>query len=432
MNTQAITLAKDLAEFINNSPVSYFAVDNMMKRLEAEGYVRLNEEDSWNLKAGGKYFVVRNSSALIAFTPGKTLPWEGGFRIAGAHTDSPSLKMKNDSLNKAAGCLKVAVETYGGGISSTWLDRDLSLAGRVVFYNNGVVDSLNVDFKKAVGIIPNLAIHLNREANKGFEYNKQNHLPVVLAGSVPEGDISNWLKELIAKEAGVKAEDILDMDMYFYDVQKASLVGVDESIISGGRIDNLAMCHSVMEALIAGDNEACNVGVFFDNEEIGSQTFQGADSNFLSSLLDRIVFAMGGAQEECFRSRARSFIISADGAHGLHPNFSEKHDKDYAPLMNKGPVIKISANFRYATTAETAGKFITLCEKRDVPYQKLANRSDVPSGSTIGPMSTAGNGIRGIDVGNPVWAMHSLRETAGVLDHWYMTEVLKEFYNTPL
>lgn len=435
MNTQAETVAQQLLTFIDNSPVSYFAVKNLIEELQENGYQALNEGDKWDLKTGAKYYIERNESALIAFQLGSQLPWQSGFNIAGAHTDSPHLKLKNESLSKSAGCLKVSVETYGGGINSTWLDRDLSLAGRISINTENGVESRLVDFKQAIGFIPNLSIHLNRDVNSGFEYNKQKHLEVVLLADATDIDLDTYLKEIIAKQANVDSDTILEMDLFFYDTQKGALIGLDKSIISSARLDNLAMCHSIQHALLNHHKESdnttskqTNIAAYFDNEEIGSRTLMGADSNYLSSLLERIVFSLGGNLEDNFRAKHKSFLISADGAHALHPNFAEKHDKAYAPLLNKGPVIKMSANFRYATTATTAGAFINLCNNANVPYQKMANRSDLPSGSTIGPTTSATLGINTIDVGNPMLAMHSIRESQGTLDHYYMSKVLTAFY----
>ena len=429
MNKKAQKSAQELITFIDKSPVSYFAVANIIKELENNGYHSLDEGEKWELKLGHKYYVQRNNSAIIAFQLGSKMPWETGFNIVGAHTDSPHLKLKNESLTKSAGCLKVSVETYGGGINSTWLDRDLSLAGRISINGKNGVENRLVDFKRAVGSIPNLAIHLNREANSGFEYNKQTHLPVILFGNDKKIDEKHYLKELVAAEAGVEAEAILEMDLFFYDTQKGAIIGLDQDMITTGRLDNLAMCHCIYQGLIAADNpQQTNIGAFFDNEEIGSRTMMGADSNYLSALLDRIIFSLGGDLEDSLRAKHHSFLISADGAHALHPNFTEKHDKSYAPLINQGPVIKLSANFRYATTATSAGRFINLCNKVAVPYQKMANRSDIPSGSTIGPTSSASLGINTIDVGNPMFAMHSIRESQGTLDHYYMIQIINEFY----
>lgn len=430
MHKEATILANDLLSFIDASPVSYFAVANMIKALESSGYRSLNESDKWTLELGGKYYLQRNSSALLAFQLGTQYPWESGFNIVGAHTDSPHLKLKNESLSQSAGCLKVSVETYGGGIHNTWLDRDLSLAGRIAINGENGVESRLVDFKRAVGSIPNLAIHLNREINSGFEYNAQSHLPVILSGSTPAIDEKGYLKTLVAAQAGVDADSILEMDLFFYDTQKGALIGLAKDLIAVARLDNLAMCHCIYNSLIGADNpQQTNIGAFFDNEEVGSRTMMGADSNYLPTLLERIIFSLGGNLEDGLRAKHLSFFISTDGAHAVHPNFTEKHDKSYAPLINQGPVIKLSANFRYATTAVTAGQFINLCHKAGVPYQKLANRSDLPSGSTIGPASSAALGIQTVDVGNPMFAMHSIRESQGILDHYYMSKVLQTFFN---
>ena len=429
MKNEAKKLAQELLTFIDSSPVSYFAVANIENELQKKGYQSLDEGQKWQLKLGHKYYLQRNNSAIIAFQLGSKNPWESGFNIAGAHTDSPHLKLKNESLTKSAGCLKANIETYGGGLNSTWLDRDLSLAGRISINGKNGVESRLVDFKKAIGSIPNLAIHLNREANAGFEYNAQTHLPVILFGNDKNADNKSYLKELVAAEAGVDADAILEMDLFFYDTQKGAIIGLDQDILATARLDNLAMCHSIYKGLLATDNaQQTNIGAFFDNEEVGSRTMMGADSNYLSTLLDRIIFSLGGDLEDALRARHHSFLISADGAHALHPNFTEKHDKSYAPLINQGPVIKMSANFRYATTAASAGTFINLCNKANVPYQKMANRSDLPSGSTVGPTSSASLGINTIDVGNPMFAMHSIRESQGTFDHYYMTKVITEFY----
>ena len=429
MNNKVTHLAQKLMTFIDESPVSYFAVNTIVETLKENGYQALNESQKWQLELGQKYYLTRNDSAVIAFQLGNKVPWESGFNIVGAHTDSPNLKLKNESLKNVAGCLKVNVEAYGGLIHSTWLDRDLSLAGRVAINTDKGVESRLIDFKRPIGSIPNLAIHLNRDVNAGFEYSKQQHLAVVLYGDHTEVNEKTFLKELIATELGIDASLILEMDLSFYDTQKGALIGLDKNIISTARLDNLAMCHCIQEAIIHTDKpEQTNIGAFFDNEEVGSTTTMGADSNYLNALLDRIIFSLGGNLEDGLRARHLSFLISADGAHGQHPNFTDKHDPSYRPLLNKGPVIKYNANFRYATTATTAARFINLCNKVNAPYQKMANHSDLPCGSTIGPVSSASLGIEAVDVGNPMLAMHSIRESQGSLDHFHMVNVITEFY----
>lgn len=431
MHIDSANIARDLVDFIDISPVSFFAIENIINELKNSGYIELLENDKWVLKGNGKYYVQRNQSSLIAFELGNKNPWESGFKLIGAHSDSPLLKIKNDSLQISSGYLKLNVEAYGGGINSTWLDRELSIAGKVMFNGANGLESKLVDFKRPIGVIPNLAIHLNRDINKGFEYNKQNHLSVVLQGNISGLDESLHMNDIIEKEFNIEKDQIIDMDLYLYDINKGSIHGLNNDLISIGRLDNLAMCHSILKGLLNSKiSNSTIVGVFFDNEEIGSETMQGANSNFLSSILDRIVFALGGNLEDSLRSRAQSFFISADGAHALHPNFADKHDSCYAPKLNCGPVIKFSSNFRYATTSVSASKFIQICKKIEIPFQKLTNRSDMPSGSTIGPMSSAKLGIETVDIGNPMLAMHSIRETQGVLDHFYMTSILTEFYSS--
>ncbi len=427
MKKAAKTLAKDLISFIDNSPTAFHASAVLKERLKKAGFKELKEDESWSLTEGEGYFIERNNSAIAAFRMGKKAPWESGFRIAGAHTDSPALKVKPLSESVQKGMAKVGVEVYGGPIVGTWLDRDLSIAGRVMVKNGDEMKSVLVDFKKPVATVPNLAIHMNREVNKGFEYNKQTHLPAIL-GAAKE-DEKEILKGMMAKQLDVDPSDIGEYDLYLYDVQPGTLLGRDEEYVCIGRIDNLAMCHSVVQALIdSKPSDATQIGMFFDNEEIGSRTLQGADSTFTRGLLERIVAVEGGKGDDIFRAIAKSFLVSADGAHAFHPNFPDKHDAGYAPVLNGGPVIKISANYRYATTAESASVFEEMCKKHDIPCQKMINRSDMPSGSTIGPMSSAHLSMKAVDVGNPMLAMHSVRETAGVMDHYYMTKVITSFF----
>lgn len=332
-------------------------------------------------------------------------------------------------MQKVAGCLKVSIETYGGAINSTWLDRDLSLAGRVSIKTAQGIESRLIDFKRPIGIVPNLAIHLNRETNKGIEYNKQTQLAVILFASAQDVDEKTYLKSMVANEMNLDSDAIIEMDLFFYDCQKGAFIGLDKDMIATSRLDNLAMCHAIYSSFLTATSPiSTNIAVFFDSEEIGSQTMMGADSNYLDALLKRINFSLDGTLEDDLRARHKSFFISCDGAHALHANFVEKHDPAYAPCLNQGPVIKMSANFRYATTASSSAKFIQLCDKAKVPYQKMANRSDLPSGSTIGPTVSATLGIETIDVGNAMLAMHSIRELQGTLDHFYMHQVLSEFY----
>jgi aspartyl aminopeptidase len=426
MKPEIKNLAKDLINFIDSSPTAFHAAQNIETTLKNKGFKELPEDISWKIKKDGKYFVKRNDSSVIAFIIGTKTPAQSGFHIAGAHTDSPLLKIKTETENKSAGVVRVATETYGGPLINTWFDRDLGIAGKVmVKTDKGYVSKL-INIKKPLAIIPSLAIHLNREANKGFEFNPQNHLQAVISN---DSEGKNILKSLIAKEIKTKEENIGEMDVFFYDLQKGSFIGTNEELFSSGRIDNLQMCHAILEALLnTAKCERTVVAAFYDNEEIGSKTLMGADSNFTRSILERITLLQGDGKDDYYRAISKSFLVSADGAHAQHPSFPEKHDPGYVPKLNKGPVIKLSASFRYATTAESSSYFTQLCEKSEVPFQKMANRSDVPSGSTIGPMSSASLGIKAVDIGNAMWGMHSVRETAGTLDHWYMTKVLTTFF----
>ncbi len=426
MKSEIKNLAKDLISFIDASPTAFHATANIESTLKKNGFSLLKEDAAWKIKKEGKYFVKRNDSSIIAFITGSKSPAVSGFKIAGAHTDSPLLKIKTETENCSSGVVRVATETYGGPLINTWFDRDLGIAGKVMVKNTKGYSPVLLKIDRPVAIIPSLAIHLNREANKGFEFNPQNHLQAVIS-SDPES--KNILKTLIAKELGTKIENIGEMDIFLYDLQKGTFSGGDGQLFSSGRIDNLQMCHSILEALLSvKKSDATVIAAFYDNEEIGSKTLMGADSDFMRSIIERITSLLCTGKDDIYRAISKSFLISADGAHAQHPNFPEKHDPGYVPKLNKGPVIKLSASFRYATTAESSAYFIELCEKKNIPFQKMANRSDVPSGSTIGPMSSASLGIKAIDVGNAMWAMHSVRETAGTLDHWYMTNVLKAYF----
>jgi aspartyl aminopeptidase len=431
------TRGNELLTFINKSPTAFHGVENIQRSLESGGFEPLKEEDPWNLERGKSYYLIRNGSSLIAFRMGRKAPVETGIRIIGAHTDSPGLKIKQGTEDLSKGYRRISVEAYGGPILSTWLDRDLSLAGSVMVRSGETWEQRLVDLKRPVAVIPNLAIHLNRDVNKGFEYNKQTHLPAILSLKGDGGKEKNGkenekpraLEELIADELGIKQEKMGEYDLFFYSTEKGTITGINGELISSGRLDNLAMCHAITTGLLESKpGDSTSVGVFFDAEEVGSLTRQGANSTFLPDLISRILLATGDSGEDIFRAKAKSFIISADGAHALHPSYPEKHDERTSPVLNGGPVIKMSSNYRYATTAREAAFFKDLCKKVGVPCQNLINRSDIPSGTTIGPITSSMIGIRAVDVGTPMLAMHSIRETAGILDHNWMIEVMKEFY----
>jgi len=420
---------KDLQQFINNSPSSYQATDNISWKLEENGFEKLDEKKKWELNSGGSYYIVRNMSSVIAFRMGKDPDFKSGFLIAGAHTDSPSLKLKSEGFSLKDNLVRVSTETYGAPIVSSWFDRELSIAGVVNVRKNNKWSRELFNYEKPIAIVPNLAIHMNKEVNKGFEYNKQNHLQAVFGVS---SSIKDPLRYIVSSKFNVEPVDIGEMDLFLFDPKPSSLLG-EEYIISP-RIDNLAMCHSILSSFISADiSNSIQVAVFYDNEEIGSLTYQGANSSFLSEILERIILSDNkNTREDFFRAKAASFLISADGAHAVHPNFSDKHDPDYAPKLNGGPVIKMNAGFKYATTSETALVFQNICEELSIPCQKFIGRSDIPGGSTIGAISAANLGIRTVDVGNPMLAMHSIRETYGVKDHYFMNKILTYYFNKGL
>jgi len=418
-----------LKEFLDNSPTSFQAAGQIEKTLVAKGFVKLDETKTWKLKAGKKYFVVRNQSAVMAFITGRKKPSQTGFNLAASHLDSPGLKIKCGGDKIERNNTKLAVELYGGPIISTWLDRELSIAGRVmVKTKTGEWESVLIDLKEPIAIIPNVAIHLNREVNKGFEYNAQNHLQAIIQ-AVGKDKKPKSFKEILASKLKVKTEQIGAYDLFLYDPSPAALTGSDKEMLSSGRLDNLGMSHAILAAIAEAEPaEATSVAIFYDNEEISSMTPEGADSSFTSDILTRICLAQGLSQEETFIALRKSFLVSADMANALHPNFPEKYDSAFVTMLNHGPVIKMNAGQRYATTADSSARFESVCEAAKVPYQKIINRSDSLSGITIGPITSSRLGIRTVDVGNPMWAMHSVRETMGALDHEYLIRALLEYY----
>lgn len=417
-------------EYLDQSPCSVQAAEQSESRLARAGFVHIKEDEPFELCAGGRYYLVRNDSAVIAFVLGAKDVTTNGFNIVGAHLDSPSLKLKAETLKQDRGLWRIGTEVYGGPIVNTWIDRELGIAGKIVIRNgnphNPILRSLPIHIRKPVALIPNAAIHLNRDINSGFEYNKQVHLQAIL-GCSTESD--NPLAAMILKELDLPDAVIPELDLYLYDLQTATLTGMNSEFICSGRLDNLAMSHAILTAIANVANPTSTaVAVLYDNEEIGSETMQGAKGNFLASVLERIALSQNLSREEYMMSLCKSFMISADMAHAFHPAFAEKYDPDYAPRMNQGPVIKINGNQRYATTAESAITFSRLCEESGVKYQKFMTRSDMPCGSTIGPGISTALGIKTVDVGNPMWAMHSVRETCGTSDHSDMIRVLTHFY----
>ncbi len=434
-------LIKRLSDFLDASPTAYHAVDNISAALLAAGAERLDEKAEWKLEPGAAYFVVRSGTALIAFRPGLRAPAEEGFALAGAHTDSPGLKLRYGKAISDGAMERAPVEIYGGPIVSTWLDRPLSLAGRVAVKNtNGGLDLRLVNFARPVGIIPNLAIHLNREINKGFEYNVQDNLPVLLSagqpGTGPDADSAqnggvqvSVLNSLLGAELGVDPDQILGADLFFVESMKTAVFGPQNELINGYRLDDLTGCHAVLEAFLATPPAAHGqFALFFDNEEIGSRSIQGADSSFLRDILARVSALQHSGTEDFYRAIAQSFSISIDVAQAYHPSYAAKFDEPFSPRLNGGPAVKLNANLRYATDAEAEGRFRIICGEAGVPCQKYLSRADMSPGSTIGPLSSAHCGIKTLDIGAPLLSMHSIRETCGTLDHGYMVAALARHF----
>ena len=422
-------LNQGLIDFLKASPTPFHATASLAARLEAAGYQRLDERAPWQAQPGGRYYVTRNDSSLIAVQLGRRTPPDGGLRLVGAHTDSPCLRVKPQPELARQGYWQLGVEVYGGVLLAPWFDRDLSLAGRVTFRHEGRLESRLIDFKAPIATIPNLAIHLNREANQGWAINQQNELPPLLAqlAAGESRDFRALLAAQLLREHGLYVDEVLDFELSFYDTQAAAVVGLDQDFIAGARLDNLLSCYAGLEALLAaGDAENC-VLVCTDHEEIGSCSACGADGTFLEQVLRRL---LGGDEEAFVRAIQRSLLVSADNAHGVHPNYADKHDGNHGPRLNGGPVIKINNNQRYASNSETAGFFRHLCQQHEVPVQCFVTRSDLGCGSTIGPITASKLGVRTVDIGLPTFAMHSIRELAGSHDLDHLVRVLSAFYQS--
>lgn len=428
-----------LEDFMNASPVNFFAVETIKKCLTEAGYKEWKAgEPCPEVKSGDKLFSTKNGSAIFAFHMGRKTLAEGGMRIISAHSDSPCFRVKpNAEIKCEGGLVKLNTELYGGAIMSTWMDRPLSLAGRVVLagecMTEPVVRLLRIN--RPILTIPNLAIHFNRQVNDGVALSKQKDmLPVLTTVSGERGEVNgNILKTLVAEELGVKAEDILDFDLYLYDTTPAGRVGLHGELIQSGRLDDLSMAHAGMEALLA-DGETPEVTkclAIFDNEETGSQTKQGAGSPFFASLVQRLVARQSETCASHFEDFAmcveRSFMVSADNAHAWHPNYSEKYDPTNHPVMGGGPVIKYNASQKYLSDAVGASVFMQACKKAGAPYQTFVNHSDVAGGSTLGNILSSSFPVKGVDMGNPIWGMHSVRETASMQDHENCIKVFTAF-----
>ena len=417
-------ILRDLMNFLDSSVTMFHAINECEKVLKDSGYIYLPENEKWNIRAG-KYYTKRNSSSLIAFDIANG---DYHFQISAAHSDSPTFKLKDRPIIESNGYLKLNVEAYGGMIDATWLDKPLTLAGRVMVDTKDGIETRLLYIDKDLLIIPNVPIHFNREINKGFAFNNQvDMLPVFSAGNLSEADFD----KMLAKELGVKPEAILAKDLYLVNRQKATVIGYDNELISSGRLDDLECVYTSLLGFIeAMNNDHINVFAVFDNEEVGSVTKQGAMSTFLVSTLNRINKALGKSDEDYYRAIAKSMLISCDNAHAIHPNHPELFDVKNRPVLNKGSAIKESANQKYTTDAFSRAVLKKILDKNNIPYQTFANRSDIIGGSTLGNLSNTAVSMNAVDIGLPQLAMHSAYETAGAKDVEYAIEALRAFFET--
>ncbi len=427
-----LNLANELIDFIHESPSSFHVVENSSKMLEKAGFKYVDLKEAWKINKGGKYYTTRNDSAVFAFIVGTGEPETDGFRIISSHSDSPGFKIKpSPEMVVENKFVKINTEVYGGPILMTWLDRPLSIAGRVSLKSSQPLWPENrlVKIDRPVLIIPSLAIHLNRTVNEGIELNKQKDMLPLCAMTIDGLKSDGLIQNLVAGELGVDVNNIIDFDLTLYEVQKGCVMGVQNEFISSPKLDNLAMAHSGLKAIIEAQPAKSTLMLcIFDNEEVGSVTKQGAGSPVFRNLFERILGHLGKSGEEYHRTIYQSFMISADMAHSVHPNQTDKHDPVLHPVLNGGPVIKIHANQKYTTDGDSGAVFETICKNAGIPYQKFVNRSDLTGGSTLGNVSTGQLEIRSVDVGNPMLGMHSVRELGGVKDHEFMIKAFNAFY----
>nr|WP_294798301.1 M18 family aminopeptidase [Prevotella sp.] len=430
-------MIKRLLSFLDASPVNFLAVKNLTDELQQHGYRRIDTTEALGtVKAGDKFFVTKNDSSIYAFQIGRKPLAETGFHMICAHCDSPTFRVKpHAEIDCEGGIVKFNTEVYGGPIMSTWFDRPLTLAGRVIVKSKDVMTptTLLLHVKRPLLQISNLAIHFNRQVNDGVKLSRQKDvLPIlgIINDELEKGNLlMNIILEELNKQQTVAREDILDFDLYLADATPACTFGAHNELISSGRLDDLSMCFAGLEALLASQpTDTTQVLAIFDNEETGSQTKQGAGSPFLSYMLKRIALAQGGTEEAYYQAVERAFMISADNAHAWHPNYSEKYDPTNHPMLGGGPVIKFNAAQKYASDAYSASVFAGLCKKAGVPCQRFVNHSDVAGGSTLGNILASSIPLRGVDMGNAILAMHSCRETGSTADHEFCVKVFTQFY----
>ncbi|RRJ84191.1 M18 family aminopeptidase [Aestuariirhabdus litorea] len=425
----ASNLHPQLIDFLHRSPTPFHATREMSQRLLEAGFEQLDLSRRWKLQPYGRYFLTRNDSSLVAFTCADAAFTERGFRMVGAHTDSPCLRVKPNPELSQKGYFQLGVEVYGGALLNPWFDRDLSLAGRVSYRcKQGKLRSALLDLRDPIAFIPSLAIHLNREVNDKQSINPQTQLPPILSlcGEEKAPDFRAQLKQWLQGEHS-DIDQVLDYELSFYDTQPPAVVGLKQEFIASARLDNLLSCFVGLSALLANsekaDQKAPCLLVCNDHEEVGSQSSSGAQGPLLASVLERIL----GERESLTICMENSLMISVDNAHGIHPNYADRHDGKHGPLLNAGPVIKLNSNQRYATNSESSSLFRHLCEQAEVPFQSFVVRSDMACGSTIGPITAAEIGTRTLDVGVPTFGMHSIRELAGADDLNYLHKALSLF-----
>ena len=427
-------MIKRLLSFLDASPVNFWAVKNIAAELEQNGFRRLNpQEPLGKVEAGDKFYVTKNDSSIYAFHIGKQSLADAGFHMICAHCDSPTFRIKpNAEMDCEGGIVKLNTEVYGGPIMSTWFDRPLTLAGRVIVKGEDAMhpQTLLLHTKRPLLQISNLAIHFNRQVNDGVKLSRQKDVLPILGIINDELEKGNLLMNVITDELHIQKEEILDFDLYLADATPACTFGAHDEFISSGRLDDLSMCWAGVEAMIGtvSESDTTRVLAIFDNEETGSQTKQGAGSPFLSYMLKRIALAQSGTEEAFYQAVERAFMVSADNAHAWHPNYSEKYDPTNHPMLGGGPVIKFNAAQKYASDAVSATIFANICEAANVPCQRFVNHSDVAGGSTLGNILASSIPLKGVDMGNAILAMHSCRETGSVADHEYCVKAFTKFY----
>lgn len=427
-------MIKRLMNFLDASPVNFLAVKNIADDLEKAGFRQVNPKEPLNtVNEGDKLYVTKNDSSIYAFHVGTKPLADAGFHMICAHCDSPTFRIKpNAEMTCEGGIVKLNTEVYGGPIMSTWFDRPLTIAGRVIVRGEDAMSpkTLLLHVKRPLLQISNLAIHFNRQVNDGVKLSKQKDMLPILGMVTNEMERGNMLMNVICDELNINQEEILDFDLYLADTAPACTFGIHNEFVSSGRLDDLSMCYAGLEAMLASrESEATKVLAIFDNEETGSQTKQGAGSPFLASMLQRICMAQGGNAESFYQAIERAFMISADNAHAWHPNYGEKYDPTNHPMLGGGPVIKFNASQKYASDAVSAAVFAEICREANVPCQRFVNHSDVAGGSTLGNILASSIPLRGVDMGNAILAMHSCRETGSVADHEYCVKAFTKFFS---